>query len=108
LFAFDLPFLFICGILLGILGRNNKITVKINWFLNIFLLFVFQAGGIMLWLDVIPGSKEFMIIPLNIFGFTTNDFEPILAPILFALEPFLLVLGQEIILKLMSSRESTT
>jgi hypothetical protein len=95
MFTFDLPFLFICGFILGYLSKNNKITQKTNWFLALVLIFIFQTGGIMLWLEILPGSKEFMIIPFNII-LTTNDFEPLLAAILFGLEPIMILLGEYI------------
>jgi hypothetical protein len=95
MFAFDLPFLFTCGIILGYLSKNNQITQKTNWFVALVLLFIFQTGGIMLWLEIFPGSKEFMIIPFNIF-LTTNDFEPQLAAFLFGFEPIMIVLGEYI------------
>ena len=76
--------------------RKQQITLKINLFLGISLLFVFQAGGIILWFNVFPGSKNFMIIPFNLFGLTTNDFEPFLSAIFFGVEPILIVMGEYI------------
>ncbi len=96
MFAFDLPFLFICGIILGNLVKNQSITQRSNWFIGILLLFLFQAGGIMLWLDIFPGSKEFMILPFNFFGITTDTFEPTLSAILFGFEPVLMIIGEYI------------
>ncbi|MFX0184735.1 MAG: hypothetical protein ACFE95_16755 [Candidatus Hodarchaeota archaeon] len=98
MFAFDLPFLFVCGISLGYLSKNNQITQKTNWLLVLILLFIFQTGGIMLWLDIFPGSKEFMIIPFNTI-LTTDDFEPLLVAVLFGLEPIMILLGEYIGLK---------
>jgi hypothetical protein len=98
MFAFDLPFLVVCGIILGYLSKNNKITQKTNWLLALVLLFIFQTGGIMLWLEIFPGSKEFMIIPFNII-LTTDDFEPLIAAVLFGLEPIMTLLGEYIGLK---------
>ncbi len=99
MFAFDLPFLFFCGILFGYLTKRSKITQKSNWMLALAILFIFQTGGILLWLEVLPNSKEFMIIPFNILGMTVNDFEPILATIFFGLEPLLIILGEVLMLK---------
>lgn len=96
MFAFDLPFLLICGIILGNLMKNQSITQRSNWFIGILLLFIFQAGGIMLWLDIFPGSKEFMIIPFNFFGITVNTFDPIISAILFGFEPILMIVGEYI------------
>ena len=96
MFAFDLPFLLICGIILGNLVRNQSITQKANWFFGILLLFIFQVGGIMLWLGIFPGSKEFMIFPFNFFGITVNTFDPILSAILFGCEPILMIMGEYI------------
>ncbi|MFX1284628.1 MAG: hypothetical protein ACFFB5_13290 [Promethearchaeota archaeon] len=94
MFAFDLPFLFICGIVLGNLTRRHQITQKINWSLGLIILFVFQVGGMMLWFNVIPGSKEYMIIPFNFLGLSIDDFEPLLASVLFGLEPLFIVIGE--------------
>ncbi|UCG00736.1 MAG: hypothetical protein JSW11_14090 [Candidatus Heimdallarchaeota archaeon] len=94
MFAFDLPFLFFCGIILGYSMETNRITQKVNWVLVFSFLFVFQAGGILLWFNVLPGSKEFMIIPFNLFGLTTDDFEPLLSAFLFSFEPILIILGE--------------
>ncbi|MFX0051165.1 MAG: hypothetical protein ACFE8U_07725 [Candidatus Hermodarchaeota archaeon] len=93
MFALDLPFLLGCGFVLGFLSKNDKITQKTNWFLALVLLFIFQTGGIMFWFEILPGSKEFMIIPFNII-LTTNDFEPLLAALLFGLEPIMIVMGE--------------
>jgi len=94
MFAFDLPFLFFCGFILGYLLETKRITHKVNWFLGLVILFVFQIGGMLLWFNVFPGSKEFMIFPFNIIGLTTVDFEPIYSALLFSLEPLLLILGE--------------
>ena len=99
MFAFDLPFLFLTGIILGYSSSKGKITEKINWVLGLSLLFIFQVGGIMLWFNILPGSKEFMIIPFNMLGMTITDFEPLLAPILFGLEPILIILGEMVMLR---------
>ncbi|MFX0208503.1 MAG: hypothetical protein ACFFDT_21140 [Candidatus Hodarchaeota archaeon] len=99
MFVFDLPFLFICGIVLGTLTRRQQITLRANWFLGLILLFIFQTGGIMLWFNVIPGSKEYMIIPFNFLGMTVDDFEPLIAAFLFGLEPPLMIIGEYIGLK---------
>lgn len=99
MFAFDLPFLFLSGIILGFLSSKGKITEKINCVLGLTLLFIFQAGGIMLWFNILPGSKEFMIIPFNMLGMTITDFEPLLAALLFGLEPILLILGETVMLE---------
>jgi hypothetical protein len=99
MFAFDLPFLFLSGLILGYLTSKVKITEKINCILGLSLLFIFQAGGIMLWFNILPGSKEFMIIPFNLLGMTTTDFEPFLAAILFGLEPVLILLGEIVMLR---------
>ncbi|MFX0086877.1 MAG: hypothetical protein ACFFAU_14500 [Candidatus Hodarchaeota archaeon] len=99
MFAFDLPFLFLCGIILGYLTSKSKLTEKLNYILGLSLLFIFQAGGIMLWFDILPNSKEFMIIPFNMLGMTTTEFEPVLAAILFGLEPVLLLLGEIVMLR---------
>ena len=96
MFAFDLPFLFFCGVILGYLMETKYITQKTNWLLGLSFLFVFQVGGMVLWFDGFPGSKEFMIIPFNLFGLTVNDFEPFLAALLFGLEPPLLLIGEYI------------
>jgi hypothetical protein len=106
MFVFDLPFLFICGLILGNLTRTQQIAPRINWYCSILLLFIFQAGGIMLWFNVFPGSKEFMILPFNLIGLTTIDFEPYLSAILFALEPPLLILGELIGLTQRSIKET--
>lgn len=74
--------------------ETNRITQKVNWVLVFSFLFVFQAGGILLWFNVLPGSKEFMIIPFNLFGLTTDDFEPLLSAFLFSFEPILIILGE--------------
>ncbi|UCE12191.1 MAG: hypothetical protein JSV04_08285 [Candidatus Heimdallarchaeota archaeon] len=94
MFAFDLPFLFFCGVILGYLMETRYITRKTNWFLGLSFLFIFQVGGMFLWFDGFPGSKEFMIIPFNLLGLTVNDFEPILTALLFGLEAPLLLIGE--------------
>ena len=94
MFAFDLPFLFLCGGFLWYLTKNSRITQRSNWILVLGILFIFQTGGILLWLEVLPNSKEFMILPFNMLGMTVNDFEPFLAAILFGLEPLLIILGE--------------
>ena len=99
LFAFDLPFLFVCGIFLGYLVKTSRITQKFNWILALTILFLFQTVGILLWLEVLPNSKEFMIIPFNILGMTVNNFEPFLAAILFGLEPLMIIAGEFLILR---------
>ncbi len=96
MFAFDLPFLLISGIILGNLVKNQSISQRSNWLIGILLLFIFQAGGIMLWLDIFPGSKEFMILPFNFLGIIADTFDPILSAILFGLEPILMILGEYI------------
>jgi hypothetical protein len=35
-----------------------------------------------------------MIIPFNLFGLTTNDFEPFFSAIFFGVEPVLIVMGE--------------
>ena len=99
MFAFDLPFLFLCGVFLGYLTKSSRITQKSNWIWVLGILFIFQTGGILLWLEVLPNSKEFMILPFNMLGMTVNDFEPFLAAILFGLEPILIILGEILMLK---------
>lgn len=99
MFAFDLPFLFLCGIFFGYLTKKSKITQKTNWILGLSLLFVFQTGGIMLWFEALPNSKEFMILPFNFLGMTIENFEPFLAAILFGLEPLLIFLGEFLMLR---------
>ncbi len=99
MFAFDLPFLFFCGIFLGYLTKKSKITFKINFALGLGLLFIFQTGGLMLWFGILPNSREFMIIPFNLLGITIDDFEPFFAAILFGLEPLAIVLGDFLILR---------
>ena len=99
MFAFDLPFLFLCGGFLGYLTKSSRITQKSNWILVLSILFIFQTGGILLWLEVLPNSKEFMILPFNMLGMTVNDFEPFLAAILFGLEPLLIILGEILMLE---------
>lgn len=94
MFAFDLPFLFFCGIILGNLMGKKQITLKANWFLGFAFLFIFQVGGMMLWFNVFPGSKDYMIIPFNLFGLTVNDFEPFLSAFFFGLEPVLMIIGE--------------
>jgi len=37
-----------------------------------------------------------MIIPCQIIGMTPQDFEPLIAAVLFGLEPILLVLGEKL------------
>ncbi|WP_455142899.1 hypothetical protein [Candidatus Hodarchaeum mangrovi] len=96
MFSFDLPFLFIFGFITGKLAKNNKITRNINWILGLCTLFIFQTGGLLLWMNIISGSKEFMIIPFQIFGMSAQDFEPLIAAVLFGLEPILLVLGEKL------------
>lgn len=99
MFAFDLPFLFFCGLILGYLMETKHITYKVNWFLGLSFLFVFQVGGMLLWFNVFSGSKEFMIFPFNLFGLTTVDFEPFLSAFLFCLEPALIILGEYIAIR---------
>ncbi len=94
MFSFDLPFIFILGIIFGKLGKNQKISRRSNLLLALCVLFIFQIGGLLLWMNVFLGSKEFMIIPFQLVGFTTHDFEPFIAPILFSLEPPLIVMGE--------------
>ena len=74
--------------------ETKRLTQRANWILAFSLLFVFQAGGMLLWFDTLPGSKEFMIIPFNLFGLTTDDFEPLLSVFLFSFEPVLIILGE--------------
>ena len=99
MFTFDLPFLFLCGVFLGYLTKSSRITQKSNFILALGILFIFQTGGILLWLEVLPNSKDFMILPFNMLGMTVNDFEPFLAAILFGLEPILIILGEILMLK---------
>ena len=99
MFAFDLPFLFACGLFFGYLDKRSRITRKFNLLVALTILFIFQTGGVLLWLEVLPNSKEFMIVPFDILGMTVNNFEPFLAAILFGLEPLLLAIGELVMLK---------
>ncbi len=105
MFAFDLPFLFFCGISLGYLMGKQQITQKANWFLGLSILFIFQVGGMMLWFNVIPGSKDYMIIPFNFLGITVDAFDPLVSAILFGLEPILMILGEYLGLKQTTVKE---
>ncbi|MFX1248058.1 MAG: hypothetical protein ACFFB2_02155 [Promethearchaeota archaeon] len=96
MFAFDLPFLFFCGIMFGNLLRNDRISEKTNWIIGLLLLFGFQVVGMILWFGIFSESREFMIIPFNLYGLTVNDFNPLLSALLFGLEPTLLISGEYI------------
>jgi len=47
MFSFDLPFLFIFGVIIGNLTNRNHITKKVNWILGLCTLFIFQTGGLL-------------------------------------------------------------
>ena len=106
MFAFDLPFLFFCGLTLGYLMETKRITRKLNWVLGLSFLFVFQIVGMLLWFNVFPGSKEFMIFPFNLFGLAAVDFEPLLSAFFFSLEPILIILGEYISIKHVEPNEA--
>ena len=106
MFSFDLPFLFICGLTFGNLTKRYIISQKINLILALFVLFIFQTGGLLLWMNIFLGTKEFMIIPFQIIGMNTQDFEPFLVAILFGLEPLLIMVGEMIGLKDFSKNTS--
>ena len=106
MFVFDLPFLFFCGLILGYLIETKYITYRVNWLLGLSFVFVFQVGGMLLWFNIFPGSKEFMILPFNLFGLTPDNFDPMISAFLFSLEPVLIILGEYIGIRYIQLKES--
>ncbi|MFX1517914.1 MAG: hypothetical protein ACFFC6_16555 [Promethearchaeota archaeon] len=106
MFVFDLPFLFFCGLILGYLMETKYISYRANWLLGLSSLFVFQVVGMLLWFNIFPGSKEFMIFPFTLFGLTIVNFDPILSAFLFSLEPILIILGEYLGIRHVQLKES--